>query len=248
MVDSNSACVNVGLNSCKGEEVMKFGVVATVIGLLVASPTAAAEVLFTVGGTLESFDSDFGRPASTALLTAAPIGSSYRLDFRYDTASPSTFRERASASYSGATTASFTIAGTSFDLEPIVAVGNGPFVGTRFSLFGNVPFNEARINGLRPIDFSLDLRDMTGAVLTTPALPSTLNLEDFDSARLRVRFFGFPGETTALFTVSSLAAMPVSAVPEPASWAMMLLGFGACGAVMRRGKNINRKTAAVLNC
>lgn len=33
------------------------------------------------------------------------------------------------------------------------------------------------------------------------------------------------------------AGTPVSgAIPEPASWAMMLLGFGTIGVAMRRGK------------
>lgn len=43
----------------------------------------------------------------------------------------------------------------------------------------------------------------------------------------------FSSDSTGLvFTVTQLA--PISAVPEPASWAMMIFGFGLVGATMRR--------------
>ena len=37
------------------------------------------------------------------------------------------------------------------------------------------------------------------------------------------------------------AALPVSAVPEPSAWLLMILGFGAIGASLRRGKAISRR-------
>jgi len=37
-----------------------------------------------------------------------------------------------------------------------------------------------------------------------------------------------------------LDSISVAAVPEPATWAMMLLGFGAIGFTMRRRKDLPR--------
>ncbi len=42
--------------------------------------------------------------------------------------------------------------------------------------------------------------------------------------------------TSAFSASASLATPPTTAVPEPAVWAMMLVGFGAMGATMRRRK------------
>lgn len=39
-------------------------------------------------------------------------------------------------------------------------------------------------------------------------------------------------------TITATTAIP-AAVPEPATWLMMLVGFGAVGAVMRRGRRTN---------
>ena len=36
------------------------------------------------------------------------------------------------------------------------------------------------------------------------------------------------------FITSSILPAPVAAIPEPATWAMMLIGFGAIGAALRR--------------
>jgi len=44
--------------------------------------------------------------------------------------------------------------------------------------------------------------------------------------------FSFTGFTRGTLTVSQIAA--AAAVPEPATWAMMLMGFGAVGFAMRR--------------
>jgi hypothetical protein len=43
-------------------------------------------------------------------------------------------------------------------------------------------------------------------------------------------------QTTDGFKISSLGAKTVSAVPEPATWAMMMIGFGAIGCGLRRRK------------
>lgn len=54
---------------------------------------------------------------------------------------------------------------------------------------------------------------------------------------------GVPGgSNTAVFTLGQVA-VPASAVPEPATWAMMLGGFGLLGAATRRRARTTRVTA-----
>ncbi|CAM3096095.1 hypothetical protein SPAN111604_03495 [Sphingomonas antarctica] len=62
---------------------------------------------------------------------------------------------------------------------------------------------------------------------------STYALHNFDN--LVSLQFGHPGGGF-YFTFDNLAVSPFSATPEPAAWAMMLVGFGAMGGAMRRRK------------
>ena len=49
---------------------------------------------------------------------------------------------------------------------------------------------------------------------------------------------GAPGGTgTAIFSLGSVT-VPTAAVPEPATWAMMIGGFGLIGAASRRAKRV----------
>ena len=40
----------------------------------------------------------------------------------------------------------------------------------------------------------------------------------------------------AVFSISNASLAPVAAVPEPASWAMMIFGIGGVGGLLRRGR------------
>ena len=46
------------------------------------------------------------------------------------------------------------------------------------------------------------------------------------------------------FDVLNVSSAVVSGVPEPSTWAMMLIGFGAMGLVIRRGKRLANLAAA----
>ena len=58
--------------------------------------------------------------------------------------------------------------------------------------------------------------------------------------------FGFKGGAVRSYFLNPLDGFGVSTVPEPASWAMLIAGFGLVGAAMRRRKDrrVGRKMAA----
>ena len=93
-------------------------------------------------------------------------------------------------------------------------------------------FNSIRFQGA---DFDVTL---TGSDLFSPA--TAFNGDqgvgrrisyDFGGAAVNTITFGSTGNS---FEFDNLAAGVAGAVPEPATWAMMLLGFGALGATLRR--------------
>jgi hypothetical protein len=73
------------------------------------------------------------------------------------------------------------------------------------------------------------------------------SLHTFDWTNLSSVTFSSAGGTNAGFNASGnqfvldnlTISSAVAAVPEPASWAMMILGMGAVGFAMRRRKNVN---------
>ena len=62
-------------------------------------------------------------------------------------------------------------------------------------------------------------------------------------------FFSFTGDnvlnvdvangTTAVFALTNGGSLSISAVPEPATWAMMLIGFGMVGFALRARRKQN---------
>lgn len=95
-------------------------------------------------------------------------------------------------------------------------------------------------NNASPIAF-----DLTGITNINRSDPNFLTF----TATGNIRYDGFD-PTAAIFlfsaqgtTATSFSATTISssAVPEPATWAMMMLGFGALGTAMRRRPKINSR-------
>lgn len=97
---------------------------------------------------------------------------------------------------------------------------------------GRGTYKKAEFNGILLKNLS---RSNIGGIVLDPS--STLS--GFDQSRLSFTsdslFFNFEGlSIQASDRISANVAFVTSAVPEPATWAMMLLGFGAVGSAMRR--------------
>ena len=104
---------------------------------------------------------------------------------------------------------------------------------------GNVRFNQAVIVqksgaatvGATPLTATIS-GDMLSLVLPLSLLPST----GFEPGHYSFNIWPRSGTVGGLATISDFAPdnSDLSAAPEPASWAMMLGGFGVIGGAMRR--------------
>ncbi|KRB39871.1 hypothetical protein ASE02_08710 [Phenylobacterium sp. Root700] len=80
-----------------------------------------------------------------------------------------------------------------------------------------------------------------GALLGGPALTGTFSLvfaadqTSLSLENLFVRYQSINSEALGL-NGGSGAGVPTTVVPEPATWAMMIIGFGAAGAMIRRAR------------
>lgn len=102
---------------------------------------------------------------------------------------------------------------------------------------GRGTYNEAEFNGI--LLKNLSRNNIGGFVLD----PST-TISGFDQSRLSFTSdslsFNFEGlSIQATDRISANVAFVTNAVPEPATWAIMLVGFGAVGFAMRRRKKDN---------
>ena len=88
-------------------------------------------------------------------------------------------------------------------------------------------------------DFRTSGGEYPDATQFTFSALSTFNQTAFDGFyALAVKNNGLPGEVGSLTDNSGRVAVPIpGGVPEPASWALMIMGFGGVGALVRRRRN-----------
>jgi hypothetical protein len=149
----------------------------------------------------------------------------------------------------------------SIDLGPMSVTTNGPLFVQNTNLWGQGSFLSPQQLTGATVTFSFDspvtafaFDYAAGASLTVTVGGQSTTLPGGTYPPYLMSFFGVTSDTpfsTLSFTMSGNGAdldnlrpgtFTPAALPEPASWAMMLFGFGLIGLVIRRAKprNANR--------
>jgi hypothetical protein len=104
---------------------------------------------------------------------------------------------------------------------------NGTFLGDRFDL----TLDPGTAGGLPYWMGHFRLVNVDDTAISSNQLPLNTNLSDwpFAEVRLYTTYVDIIGHVDSL----ALSATPTLTVPEPATWAIMLLGFGALGGALR---------------
>lgn len=227
--------------------IVKGAALAVAAGMW-ASAAVAAPVVFSGGGL---FLRSFGSLAPTG---TAAVGDGFRFSFIFDL-------DEATPTFSGSGVAAFTLPVTDFSAMlgryEFVPAGTtaGLTIGQGFSFFGQ-PFSEPSrrftlsFRGTAGADAPFDL----GSGLRADGFSVTAIYRDVDPSRPLspadvidpagnlLNSASYAGSTGVPGATSASVAGPydgtftevAGAVPEPATWAMMVVGFGVIGAGMRR--------------
>lgn len=120
----------------------------------------------------------------------------------------------------------------------VVGLGNFVIDTAASQLLADVTLNGSAFASAAPI-ISFSLAGLTAGQVTDLANPAISLRFTQTGASALTAAFGAPDLTDAEF---GLAATAPVAVPEPATWAMMILGFGAVGLATRRRLRPDRMT------
>lgn len=132
-------------------------------------------------------------------------------------------------------------------LSQMVSIVNG--VNYTFGFDVYLPQNGA--NNANDATLSASVAGLTFANFNASSTPKTMWMHYSASAtagsttlgtfEFAYNSFGKPAKD---FVVDRVYFTPTAAVPEPATWAMMLMGFGGLGAVLRRRRTVSALAAA----
>lgn len=86
-----------------------------------------------------------------------------------------------------------------------------------------------------PLSAELRFTDPTGTAFNSVDLPTSIDLASFTSvtAYLEGPYGGGPGGIVTNLSVSVVDSPSEDPIPEPAVWALMIVGFGLVGAALR---------------
>ncbi len=127
----------------------------------------------------------------------------------------------------------FSLFGTALTnaLVTVTNVGTGDNASFAAALLGTVQANGA-LQGSQQLGF--------GFLNGNPLASEDINFDNTINSTYRIDLSGGGSSVTAFAQIGTGA---VAAVPEPATWAMMLMGFGAMGFALRRNR---RRSGAML--
>lgn len=218
--------------------VKRGGICAALLAssILFATPASATTVLFQAVGDQHTIHfNGFGGdpvvniPGLTSVLDLTLTGGigTNTLTFSYALTNTST-----------AGGAGSRVSGFAFDLDPNPLNGSATGAFSNLNLGGNYP------NALGPVEACLSNNNGNGcsgaggATLSTPATGNLSLVFSSNTNALTLTDFHVRYQSlTGLNGIGSAAGSAVSSpVPEPDTWALMLLGFGAVGFAMRRRK------------
>lgn len=215
---------------------------ALTAAVVVCAPARAEIVDYTMTGrvTGDRFPSggpafDSNTRAIDAFVARYELGTPYALTFSYDTGLRSTNVYGRYATYADVPVAATVSIGDARKVLPLANLVVGydtMFQRERFALFGNSVGAWTRdFSGFALLNFSFEA---TAAGPIGPSLPADMSLAAHAANYARLGLYRDDvGFFSVLFSVDTLRrATP--AVPEPESWALMILGFAVVGATLRR--------------
>ncbi len=193
--------------------------------MLLSVPSVNAALLtYNYSGTIISVSD------TTNILTGSGItsgSSTFTGSFTYDSKSPATFMTTDFANYlTGDLSLKFDDNINYFGAMAEIQVNNDSFFSDRFSSISQAPSVFETPAGDRANNFQIELIDNTNSVFSSTALPDSLNLSAFTTARVDVRSFYLDG-TNYLITGSIDTLTEISSVPIPAT--IGLFGAGLMG-------------------
>lgn len=231
-------------------------VAAIALPLSVAAPATAAVTIVEGSGTVTGVFA--GNPMGPAPISTGTVKTGDALNFRFvfDSAATSVlFNGGAGFQALALPVTSATIRVGNYDFQPDFNPATPPalLLGTGFQLFppnfvsepifnqqfvfaglpgGNPPFVVGPNGGATFSLSSLFRFDLGGRV------PTAADLRDPALATFRSFSFAVNDGNGGLGSVQGnfTATITTAAVPEPATWAMLILGFGMIGAAMRGGR------------
>lgn len=213
----------------------RLGLLSAVAVLSLATPAVAAPVALTFQGTIPSTNSVFGSgsgPFTTfqnQFISQANVGNTYSFTFSYDTTATATGGLYPLTLESGRV-GSFT---NFSDFTPYIQFTTaGTYTYLNFFLRKDEMAGPNHFTSYA----TFNLGDNDGNV-AAGVLPATIVPGDLDLIGAGFQTFGSNGSYREVVDSASRGLTQTSAVagvPEPASWVMMIFGFGLVGAALRR--------------
>lgn len=240
---------------------MRFDTLAMLgaASVFLAAPASFAATRFQGSGQVTGV-TGFGVPATGSIT----VGQTLAFDFTFDAAGAVRIFDGGTnqqsfglpATVTGVTIGGFTLAPTTFVNGPpaVVVLGTGfrPFPGEPSSQAvlnqaffipglpsGNLPFATGSAGRVQFGLISTFRQDLGGAV------PTLANLADPAQAAInQFQLTVNDGSRTIGLVTGTFSGSFAAAVPEPETWALLILGFGAIGSTMRTRRRALRELPA----
>jgi hypothetical protein len=162
------------------------------------------------------------------------VGTDYTFSgsLTYDSSVPVYYANHDSGNYRAVSSITFQTGFLSGTATPKVGLGPIQIINSYLDWFdASADNNNSNITG-NITSVLIRLTDNSGTVFNSTALPSALNLSNFNNKAFQIIVGGtqYNGAITS-FTPATISTP--TALPEPTVWAMLVGGFGLVGAALR---------------